>query len=77
MMKGSKFADRMPIGLESIIRNVPAETVKAFYRRWYQPGLMAAIAVGDFEVSHGLGQLAAVAVDLNACVLCTFECQTK
>jgi predicted Zn-dependent peptidase len=50
MMRGSKFAERMPIGLESIIREASAETVKGFYRRWYQPQFMAVIAVGDFEV---------------------------
>jgi hypothetical protein len=50
MHRGSKFADRMPIGLESVIRNVSAETVKAFYTRWYHPQNMAVIIVGDYEV---------------------------
>ena len=34
MLKGSQYADRLPIGLENVIRNVPASTVKAFYDRW-------------------------------------------
>lgn len=38
-----QYADRLPIGLESIIRNVPAETVKAFYDRWYRPENMAVV----------------------------------
>jgi len=50
MMKGSKYADRMPIGLESVIRSVPASTVKGFYQRWYRPEHMAIVAVGDFQV---------------------------
>jgi hypothetical protein len=39
-----QYADRLPIGLESIIRNVPAETVKAFYDRWYRPENMAVVS---------------------------------
>lgn len=50
MHQGSKYADRMPIGLESIIRNVSASTVKEFYDRWYHPAHMAVVVVGDFEV---------------------------
>ena len=34
---GLQYADRLPIGLESVIRYVPAETVKAFYDRWSAP----------------------------------------
>ena len=40
----------MPIGLESVIRGVPAKVVKAFYQKWYHPQLMAVVAVGDFDV---------------------------
>lgn len=50
LMRGSKYAERMPIGLEKIIKGVPAETVRDFYKRWYHPKNMAVIAVGDFEV---------------------------
>lgn len=50
MHEGSKYADRMPIGLESVIQNVSADTVRAFYQKWYHPHNMAVIVVGDFEV---------------------------
>ena len=39
----------MPIGLESVIRNVPASTIKAFYDRFYTPDNMAVVVVGDLE----------------------------
>lgn len=42
-----QYAHRLPIGLESIIRNVPAATVKDFYDRWYWPQHMAVVVVGD------------------------------
>jgi zinc protease len=52
MHQGSKYADRMPIGQESVIRGVSAEVVKRFYQKWYHPGHMAVIVVGDFEVRN-------------------------
>ena len=44
-----QYADRLAIGLESIIRNVPASTVKGFYDKWYSPENMAVVIVGDFQ----------------------------
>lgn len=44
-----QYADRLAIGLESVIRNVSASTVKAFYDKWYRPENMAVIVVGDFQ----------------------------
>lgn len=49
MLKGSKFADRLPIGEPEIIKNAPKETFLRFYNEWYRPDLMAVIAVGDFK----------------------------
>lgn len=44
-----QYADRLPIGLERIIKTVPASTVRAFYQRWYRPEHMAVFCVGDFD----------------------------
>ncbi|XP_024516679.1 zinc protease PQQL-like [Selaginella moellendorffii] len=57
LMQGSKYADRLPIGLENIIRNVSAETVRNFYRKWYHPKHMAFVAVGDFEDTESVVEL--------------------
>ncbi|XP_051150426.1 zinc protease PQQL-like isoform X2 [Andrographis paniculata] len=48
MMEGSKYAERLPIGLEKVIRTVSPNTVKQFYKKWYHLHNMALIAVGDF-----------------------------
>jgi len=48
MMKGSQYANRQPIGLEKVIKNVTATCVQDFYHRWYRPEHMAIVAVGDF-----------------------------
>ena len=44
-----RYADRLPIGLEKIIRGVSPPTIKAFYERWYRPENMAVVIVGDME----------------------------
>lgn len=48
MFEGSKYAERLPIGLEKVIRTVTPETVKQFYQKWYHLHNMAVVAVGDF-----------------------------
>jgi zinc protease len=47
LFAGSLYADRLPIGLDSIIRNFSPDTLRAFYHDWYRPDLMAVIVVGD------------------------------
>ena len=48
LLEGSKYSERLPIGLESVIRKVTPATIKEFYERWYTPDKMAVIVVGDF-----------------------------
>ncbi|HUQ20373.1 MAG TPA: insulinase family protein [Gemmatimonadaceae bacterium] len=47
--KGSRYAERLPIGTEQSIMAVTPSKVRAFYKSWYRPDLMAVIAVGDFN----------------------------
>jgi len=49
LLRGSRYAERSPIGKKEIIESFSPETLKRFYRTWYRPDLMAVIAVGDFE----------------------------
>ncbi|KAE8698399.1 Mitochondrial-processing peptidase subunit beta [Hibiscus syriacus] len=49
MMEGSKYADRLPIGLEKVIKTVSPQILKQFYQKWYHLSNMAVIAVGDFS----------------------------
>ncbi|XP_022154671.1 zinc protease PQQL-like isoform X1 [Momordica charantia] len=57
MMEGSKYAERLPIGLEKVIKTVSAETVKQFYRKWYDLHNMAVVAVGDFSDTQSVVEL--------------------
>lgn len=43
------FDDRLPIGLNEVLRNAPAERLKALYHRYYRPEYTTLIAVGDFD----------------------------
>ena len=57
LLKGSRYAERLPIGKPEIIQNVDYERLKQFYADWYRPDLIAVIAVGDFEKAAIEGQI--------------------
>ncbi len=50
MLKGSRYAERLPIGKEDIIRNFKRETIVRFYKDWYRTDMQAVIIVGDIDV---------------------------
>lgn len=52
IFKDSRYAVRLPIGEKEVIEDAPVETVRRFYEDWYRPGLMAVIAVGDFDAGE-------------------------
>ena len=49
VFKGSRYAERMPIGTPEIIQTGKAARIVQFYKDWYRPDLMAVVAVGDFD----------------------------
>ena len=49
LFAGSLYANRLPIGLDSIIKNQNYDMIRRFYKDWYRPDLMAVIVVGDIE----------------------------
>ncbi len=49
LFKGSRYADRITIGLPEILDKAPPAALTRFYKDWYRPDLMAVIAVGDFD----------------------------
>ena len=48
-LKGSRYADRLPIGTVNSIMSATPSRLRSFYRSWYRPDLQAVIAVGDFD----------------------------
>ncbi|WP_288380938.1 pitrilysin family protein [uncultured Massilia sp.] len=49
IFNGSKYAERLPIGTEEVLRSFTPEALTRFYRDWYRPDLMAVVVVGDIE----------------------------
>jgi zinc protease len=47
LLSGSRYAERLPIGKDSIIKNFKHDAIRRFYKDWYRPELMAVIVVGD------------------------------
>ncbi len=52
MYKGSRYAERLPIGTKDVIENASYETIRQFYKDWYRPDLMSIIAVGDLDLDE-------------------------
>ncbi|TWR24326.1 insulinase family protein [Mucilaginibacter achroorhodeus] len=52
LLNNSRYANRIPIGKEDILKSFTPETIKSFYHDWYRPDLQAVIAVGDFDVKR-------------------------
>ncbi len=49
--EGSRYAQRLPIGVDSIVRSTPDSNLIRFYKTWYRPDLQAVIIVGDVDVN--------------------------
>lgn len=51
LLEGSKYAERLPIGKDDILKGFKYDVIKRFYKDWYRPDLMAVVIVGDIEVA--------------------------
>jgi len=49
LFRGSRYAERLPIGDPEVLRTFRHGTLRRFYEQWYRPDLMAVVAVGDFD----------------------------
>lgn len=49
LFNGSKYAERLPIGKETILKTFKYDAIKRFYADWYRPDLMAVVVVGDVD----------------------------
>ena len=57
MYPDSKYGERFPIGLMSVIDGCSPETLRAYYRKWYRPDNQAIIVVGDIDVDYIEGKI--------------------
>lgn len=52
ILKGSRYATRIPIGSKQNLDTFHYETIKKFYKDWYRPDLEAVVVVGDVDVDQ-------------------------
>ena len=65
MYPGSKYGERMPIGLMSVIDSFKPQTLRAYYQKWYRPDNQAIIVVGDVDVDHIEAQIKSLFGDIK------------
>ncbi|GAA4312492.1 insulinase family protein [Mucilaginibacter gynuensis] len=51
ILNNSRYANRLPIGTEEVLKNFKPEAIKRYYQDWYRPNLQALIIVGDIDVA--------------------------
>lgn len=49
LFNGSKYAQRLPIGKEDLLKTFPHDVLRRFYKDWYRPDLMAVVVIGDVD----------------------------
>ncbi|MFM6953515.1 MAG: M16 family metallopeptidase [Sphingobacteriaceae bacterium] len=65
LFNGSRYANRLPIGTEEVLKNFKPETIKSFYVDWYRPDLQALIVLGDIDVVAVENQIKTQFADLK------------
>lgn len=50
LFKGSKYANRLPIGTMEVVDNFPYQALRDYYEKWYRPDLQGVLVVGDVDV---------------------------
>lgn len=66
--RGSKYAERLPIGNKASLDNFSHAALKRFYRDWYRPDLQAIVVVGDIDVKEIEQKIKEVFGDIPAAV---------
>jgi zinc protease len=54
LFKGSRYADRITIGLADTLKTAPRDTLYRYYKDFYRPDLMAVVVVGDIADSAAI-----------------------
>jgi zinc protease len=52
ILNNSRYAVRVPIGLDTVLDNFKRPVIARFYNDWYRPNLQALIIVGDINVDQ-------------------------
>jgi len=89
MFEGSRYGQRMPIGLMSVVDNFAYDDLRSYYHKWYYPSNQAIIVVGNIDIDYtekqikklfapiktpkGAGEVNEYAVPDNDKIICAVE----
>lgn len=59
LLNGSRYAVRLPIGKEDLLKTFKPEQLRKFYKDWYRPDLMAVVVVGDIDPAEAEAKIIA------------------
>lgn len=65
LLNHSRYSQRLPIGVDTVLKHFKHETLRSFYRDWYRPNLQALIVVGDIDVDQMEATIKAKFADLK------------
>ncbi len=51
-LSGTRYGERLPIGLEDDIKSVSIDDLKDYYNKWYRPQNQAVVVFGDVDVKQ-------------------------
>lgn len=63
--KGSKYANRLPIGTMEVVDNFEPKALRDYYHKWYRPDLQGIIIVGDVDVDKTEQQIKEMFADIK------------
>ena len=63
---GSKYGQRMVIGLMDIVDNFPYQALRDYYHKWYRPDNQALVIVGDVDVDYTEAKIKEMFKDIPA-----------
>jgi zinc protease len=56
-VSGSKYAERLPIGKDDILKTFKPDVIRRYYHDWYRPDLQAVMIVGDIDTGTAMKYL--------------------
>lgn len=65
LLNNSRYAIRLPIGLDTVLKNFKRPAIARFYHDWYRPDLQALIIVGDINADSMVNVIRAKFADLK------------
>ncbi len=61
-----RYAERLPIGLMSVVDNFKYQELRDYYRKWYRPDLQGIVIVGDVDVDDIENRIKNIFADIPA-----------